>query len=178
MSEPNIVNDEVRRIRDGIEASVAGLTSQQLAWSPAGKWSTAQILEHLALAYGATAGAMTKFATTGDAKTGPPSARKQLLAFVVADLGYLPSGREAPEYTRPAGLAAEDSLRLIRQNLDAMEAALAAAEQRFGGQIRIGNHPVLGPLKMRQWRRFHWVHTRHHLRQITRLRQLQGLSAA
>ncbi|MGZ4836286.1 MAG: DUF1569 domain-containing protein [Terriglobales bacterium] len=28
------------------------------------------------------------------------------------------------------------------------------------------DHPFLGPLTADEWRKFHWVHGRHHTRQI------------
>jgi hypothetical protein len=32
---------------------------------------------------------------------------------------------------------------------------------------------VLGPLSMQQWRKFHLIHGRHHLKQIARIRAEQ-----
>jgi hypothetical protein len=28
------------------------------------------------------------------------------------------------------------------------------------------DHPFIGPLTADQWRKFHWVHGRHHIRQM------------
>jgi hypothetical protein len=47
-----------------------------------------------------------------------------------------------------------------------MDVALDEAELRFGPSVPLMDHPVLGPLTIDQWRTFHWVHTRHHARQI------------
>jgi len=47
-----------------------------------------------------------------------------------------------------------------------MDASLADAERRFGHRTRVLFHPILGPLTAQQWRRFHLVHGRHHLKQI------------
>ena len=40
--------------------------------------------------------------------------------------------------------------------------------QHFGSDVKLVNHPFLGPLTSDEWRRFHCVHGRHHLRQIRR----------
>jgi hypothetical protein len=32
------------------------------------------------------------------------------------------------------------------------------------------DHPILGPLTVDQWRKFHVVHTEHHVRQISQRR--------
>ena len=50
--------------------------------------------------------------------------------------------------------------------LRAMDLALAGAEQRFGTAALLANHPYFGGLTAAQWRKFHWRHTRHHLKQI------------
>jgi hypothetical protein len=59
-----------------------------------------------------------------------------------------------------------EPLRQFNDALVAMDATLADAEKRFGAKARLLRHPVLGPLTAQQWRRFHEVHGRHHLKQI------------
>jgi hypothetical protein len=49
--------------------------------------------------------------------------------------------------------------------------AAAGAEQRFGARTKLANHPLLGAFTAHEWRRFHLVHTRHHVKQITARRQ-------
>jgi hypothetical protein len=52
-----------------------------------------------------------------------------------------------------------------------MDEIIRRAEQRYGRRTRLVDHPVLGPLTARQWRKFHWVHGRHHVAQILERRQ-------
>jgi hypothetical protein len=52
-----------------------------------------------------------------------------------------------------------------------MDEVIGQCEARFGKRTRVLDHPVLGPLTARQWRKFHWVHGRHHVKQIQKLRQ-------
>jgi hypothetical protein len=47
-----------------------------------------------------------------------------------------------------------------------METGFNDCECRFGSATKILDHPILGPLTAEQWRKFHWVHGRHHARQI------------
>jgi hypothetical protein len=54
---------------------------------------------------------------------------------------------------------------LLRQELEAMDAALDACRQKFGME-RVAPHPLLGFLRVDQWRRFHAVHGAHHAAQI------------
>ena len=62
------------------------------------------------------------------------------------------------------------ALPTIRKNLAEMDEAINACESKMGSKIRIADHPVLGPLTVAQWRKFHMVHTRHHMKQIVALR--------
>jgi hypothetical protein len=69
-------------------------------------------------------------------------------------------------------MAAEEVLRAIREKLATMDAIITQCEARFGRATRILDHPVLGPLTARQWRKFHLAHARHHMKQIRKLRGL------
>jgi hypothetical protein len=83
----------------------------------------------------------------------------------------MPSGREAPPGTRPKGRQPEQVISEIGTIIAAMERSIDNCEQRFGSRVKLVNHPVLGPLTAEEWRRFHCVHGRHHLRQIRALRK-------
>ncbi len=154
-----------------IEAATRGMDSEQLMRGPERKWSAAQILEHLSLAYSGTTKLMQRTLQAGAATATAPSIRDRIATGVVVGLRYMPGGRQAPEHTRPRGLNGGEALKAIRSNLCAMDAALDQCEQRFGSRCKLANHPILGPLSIPQWRKFHWVHTRHHMKQIERLRQ-------
>jgi hypothetical protein len=93
-------------------------------------------------------------------------------AFVVTRLGYLPNGREAPSGTRPKGALHETIRQDFANKITSMEDSIAESERRFGRRVKVLDHPILGPFTTSEWRRFHWVHGRHHLRQIRRLRKL------
>ncbi len=82
------------------------------------------------------------------------------------ELGRFPPGVEAPARTVPKGMSGEAARDAIRRNLPAMDAVMIQCEARFGKRGKIADHPILGPLSLRQWRRFHYVHTRHHMKQI------------
>ena len=68
--------------------------------------------------------------------------------------------------TVPDGLCGEEALALARRTLMELDAAAQRCADTFGDNVRVANHPILGGFTVHQWRRFHWVHTRHHARQI------------
>jgi hypothetical protein len=148
-----------------LNAAIAGLNEAELRAAPAGKWSIADILEHLSITYVSSMnGVIAKVLASGPRVT-PPVFKQRVGTFVVTGLRYLPSGRKAPEFTRPKGRTTENILTDIRRSLPELEGGLAECERRYGDR-KIADHPILGPLTARQWRKFHCVHTRHHLKQI------------
>jgi hypothetical protein len=148
-----------------LEDAVSGMSDEQMAAARGQKWSAAQIIEHLSLAFGATAIGLERNASSDQLEVRRPTMRDRVAIFLVCRMEYIPSGRKAPEYTVPSGIPADEAWRKLRENLAAMDKAITRAEQRWGDRL-IGIHPVLGPLKADEWRKFHMVHARHHAKQI------------
>lgn len=161
-----------QQILDAINTATAGMTEEQLKYHPEGKWSSSGILEHLNLAFSGTAKMMERCLAEGKPLGDKPSLKQRVLASVVTDVGYFPEGRTAPKMVTPTEtLGGVESLEMIRETIQKMDVLYAKCQERFGDTIFLANHPVLGPLKGRQWPRFHFVHTKHHMKQITRLRE-------
>ena len=57
-----------------------------------------------------------------------------------------------------------------------MDIALDRCRRKFGME-RVAVHPMLGPLRVDQWRRFHAVYGMHHLEQLVQVgsRSRRGL---
>ena len=161
----------LQRLSDAIHDATDGMTPQDLARHPEGKWSAAEVLEHLSLTYTGTAKGCERLLAAGTLPLTAPTLKQRLSTAVVVGAGYLPGGREAPKGTRPQGLPAESVLAGIKPNLAAMDEAIAKCEARYGKATKVLDHPVLGPLSPEQWRKFHWVHGKHHVKQILRLRE-------
>ena len=92
--------------------------------------------------------------------------KQRLGTLIVVNLGYLPGGRKAPERAIPRGMSPEEVQQAIAPELQKMGSGLDDCERRFGAGTKIMDHPFLGPLTADEWRKFHWVHGRHHVRQI------------
>jgi hypothetical protein len=93
-----------------------------------------------------------------------------LATAVVVGIGYMPSGRKSPEVAVPRGMPAEEVLRGILPQVAVMDETIGRCESRFGRQARLLDHPILGPLTAKQWRKLHWVHGKHHVKQLWKLR--------
>jgi len=142
------------------------LTIAELADHAPGKWSVAETLDHLARTFSATCRGLERVMATGTPRASRATFRTRTAAFLVIDGGYFPTGRKAPQVALPIGIAPDDALRHALDNVRLMDKALTHAAAQFGTRVKILDHPILGPLNIRQWRKFHWVHTRHHARQI------------
>lgn len=164
------MHPDLQRAVDDIAGSVAGMTAEEMNAHPAGKWSTALILEHLFLSYRTSGARLVSVIETGTPKTKPGTIKERFGAFVVTGLGFFPTGRTAPEYVEPKGMPIPGVADAAKAALVDFDAAASRCEARFGPDAKVLNHPILGPFSVRQWRRFHLVHTRHHLKQVARLR--------
>ena len=155
-----------QRLHQAIATATARLTPAQLAVKTNDKWSIAEILEHLYLTYTPTTKAFQRCVDQNHSLASSRTFKDVVQTFIVVELGYLPEGRTAPERTRPQGMPAETLVPLILSEIAAMDAAANACRTALGPRTRVMDHPILGPLTVDQWSKFHWVHGRHHVKQI------------
>ena len=160
----------LRRLHEELSSEVGNWKLAQMNWHPPEKWSAAEILEHLYLTYTGTVKGFERILESGRAKASIHTWKNRLQAVIVVSLGYLPTGREAPTHSRPKGLPAEKIAANIAPQIALMDKVLAECAAKFGPRTKVLDHPFLGPFSIRQWRKFHLVHGRHHLKQLRRLR--------
>ena len=161
----------LQRLQDAIVTVTAGMSPEGLGRRPQpGKWSAAEILEHLYLTYTGTTKGFEKCIEAGAPLARSRTWRDRARTTVVVGLGYLPEGRKSPKNAEPRGIPCDRVLAEFAEKIVAMDGAIAKAEEKFGSRIPLVDHPILGPLRAAQWRKFHWVHGRHHLKQLRRLR--------
>jgi hypothetical protein len=163
----------LQQLHDAITSATRGMTAEELTRHPVGKWSVAEVLEHLYLTYTGTVKGFERCLQEGKPLAASPTMKQRFQIAVVTGAGYFPTGRQAPERTRPRGTAPEKVVADIGPQITAMDELITKCEARHGKRTRLLDHPVLGPLTAHQWRRFHWVHGRHHVKQILRLRGMQ-----
>lgn len=156
----------LERLRQELETTMTVAGSERMNSGPPGKWTPAQVLEHLFLTYRGTNVGLAKCLEKGAPQARAVTFKDQVRTFVVVNLACLPTGRKAPERATPKGMPAEDVQRAILAEIQKMEVGFAECGRKFGPRMKILDHPVLGPLNVDQWRKFHWVHGRHHARQI------------
>jgi hypothetical protein len=160
------MNSYLERLRQELEEATGKASASDLGRAPEGKWSPAQILEHLLLTYKSTNRVLEKCLEEGAPLATRAKLKDRMATMLVVNLGYIPNGRKAPERATPRGMPVEEVWPALAPALEKMAASLDDCERRFGADAKIMDHPFLGPLTANQWRKFHWVHGRHHARQI------------
>lgn len=163
------------RLQDAIASATESLDAEALLQHPEGKWCAAEILEHLYLTYTGTIRGFERSLEAGKPLARTRNWQDRMRTFVVVGLSHLPEGRKAPNNTMPRGLPPEQVRAEIAAKISAMDSVIAKAEEKFGQQTRLLDHTILGPLRGSEWRKFHWVHGSHHMKQI---RSLQSAFSA
>src|SRR6185312_953271 len=116
-------NEKFAAIEATVDQATEDMTEEQLRFRPEGKWSTAEVLEHLALTYGGTAKVFEKRLAEGP--LGGPCTPKQVVGQVLTlELGLFPFKRKSPEPVAPKGtIGGAEALGLLKANLKKMDDA-------------------------------------------------------
>jgi hypothetical protein len=166
----------LERLHQSIADVIRGMTIDELTRHSEDKWSAAEILEHLYLTYTGTAKGFERCFQAGKPLGGAVTFRQKVAIALVTELGYFPTGRKTPERASPKGMPVEKLVAEIGPQIIAMDEVIAQCEERYGSRTKVLDHPVLGPLTARQWRKFHLIHGRHHVKQISRLKTTNSRS--
>lgn len=136
-------------------------------WGP-GKWTRAQVAEHLALSYEAA----IREVTSGVAMAGklPPLRQKLLRLILLPHILFhrsIPGRPRSPREIRPGEVTAPraETLRRLRDLGDRFEHEMERAYHAGGGQL---THPYFGAIGAVKAMRFVAIHLEHHTRQISR----------
>ena len=164
------VTSKLVQLRKQLANAIQGMSPEDLARHPQGKWSSAEILDHLNLTYLGTIKNCERCLAARKSGGSVDRNAKRWQRRLTIGLGYLPSGRKSPERALPRGTPVAQLTSEIFENITRMENVIAACDAEYGRGKSIAEHPILGPLTADEWRKFHWVHGRHHARQITRLK--------
>jgi hypothetical protein len=134
--------------------------------APPGKWTPAQIVEHLALGLEWSATGFEGRRARDPMLRRPLTVRQRVIKFLVMGLGWFPVPVKSPKDAVPAPQvdrsAAEAHFRRgVERNLDLARLLLPAR-----GRDLFVKHPWMGDLTLSEWMDFHVRHALHHARQI------------
>ena len=156
----------IAELPDLVLGPLRGRADSEWERGPAGKWTPAQIVEHLAL--GLTLSAETFHARKSHApmKRRPRTPAEKIATLFIFGFRWFPPGRKAPERTTPPAQidrrTAETHFLAGVEAWDQVDRALLP-ERRANLFVK---HPRMGDLTVEEWMRFHVIHARHHAKQI------------
>jgi hypothetical protein len=172
----------IHRLESELARSLHGLVGPQTQLHPQGnaeRWNICQIVQHLLLSYTSTVRSFEERVAKGRTTRSRATPSQLFARFFVLGTGIIPVRRDAPDITLPPAQApqplptGELLISSISSGLAGMDEVLGKAEGRFHS-TRCLAHFAFGPLSIPQWRRFHLVHGRHHIRQILAIRREFG----
>jgi hypothetical protein len=179
------MNPTLHQLQCEIASSLYGLDATETQLYPPSRpdrWTIQQIIEHLLLTYSSTETAISARLTKRTPTRAKPTLMHRIFQFVVTRCGFFPTGRESPPMVSPQPtthpLSGADLTEATAEQLARLDLLFTEAETLFGPASQCASHTVLGPLNIGQWRKFHLVHGRHHLKQIAAIRKSCNVSPA
>lgn len=122
------MHSHLKKLQEELASVISGLLPDRLIWHPPGKWCAAEVLEHLYLTYTGTTKAFSRVLAADKPVTTPATWIQRRNMLIVLGFAYLPSGREAPSFTRPRGLAVEQVIAEIVPKISEMDEMIARCE--------------------------------------------------
>jgi hypothetical protein len=171
------LDSKLSTLQDEIKVALYGLDAQMTQVHPRRRpqaWSIQHIVQHLLLTYESTSQLLASRIAKGSAPSRPLTLREKMIQKFVLGWELLPKGISAPEAVWPQKLVmtpmnGEQLTSETDRRLREMEQFLCLAASKPGSGP-CATHGILGPMSVDQWRKFHLVHGRHHLKQIAFLR--------
>ncbi|HEY3988584.1 MAG TPA: DUF1569 domain-containing protein [Acidobacteriaceae bacterium] len=144
-------------------------------WGRPHCWSIHQVVEHLVLSMDGTRTTLEERLAKGRPGRNLQRSRTEwALQLMILSAGHMPKGVGATHETTPKANLPSAGVRELTERLETaitlLDATLDRCRQRFGME-RVGRHFLLGPLRVDQWRRYHVLHLRHHLKQMCEVRE-------
>jgi len=160
------MDSHLQRLNQELEDATWGASDNDLLQAPEGKWNSAQILEHLFLTYKGTNQGIARCLKKNAPLATRATLKHRFATLLAVNLGYMGGGRKAPQLAVPRNMPPEEVRHGIAPELQRMAEGLEECDRRFGAGTKLMDHPILGPLTVDEWRKLHWLHGRHHARQI------------
>ena len=141
----------LERLQLAITSATRGMKVEDLGSRPQGypveKWSVAEILEHLYLTYTGTSKGFERCLQAGKPLVSPITLKQRARITVVTGLGYLPSGRKAPERSIPKGMPGDKVMAEIGSRIKEMDDLMRNAKLATGRGLECSTIPCWGRLR-------------------------------
>ncbi len=150
------------------ELAAVGLAEAQISPDPSlNRWCGQQVVEHLILSMRKSREDLQRSLKSKSSRSKRPTLLQRALSLQLF-FGRMSHGLQALPSLTPVTFTPQDGTMLSARLLaEAEELSKVLAECRLAFGLRpCGNHPIYGPLRVEEWRHYHAVHFRHHLKQF------------
>jgi hypothetical protein len=160
---------KVRRQLAALEPMVLGplhgLEDEDWYRAPPGKWTIAQIVAHLALGVDASSTVLERRGgKQGMKRRSTPG--QSILRHMLLQFGRFPPRAKSPEGTVPPEKPDHEQVAAqFRMGVERFHMLVETWPESRQIEVFV-RHPVVGDLNVPEWVRFHFVHGRHHAKQI------------
>jgi hypothetical protein len=175
------MHEDLSRLDTEVTRALQGLDARHTQATPLAhpeKWSIQQIVEHLLNTYRGSIPAIQARVDKRSGSRAKPTLRQKIGQFFIIKLGRFPPGRQAPAAVAPSQpltvQSGDELARRVSAELHKLSDVTARGQHIFGDRRAVA-HIILGPLSMKQWRRFHLIHGLHHVKQILGIRRDHSL---
>src|ERR1700687_4176223 len=101
------MNSNLEQLHSMLASAIRSVTPDQLTRHRGGKWSPAEILEHLNLTYRGTIEGLQRCLQSVTSSASSDRGRMRWQRLIVIQIGYFPHGRQSPPRVVPRGDPAE-----------------------------------------------------------------------
>jgi len=142
-----------------------GIPAEDWHRAPKGKWTVAQIVAHLATSVDLSSSTFEKRKEKyGMFRRSTPG--QAVLRNLLLTIGRFPPGRKAGEATTPPAQPDVDLVSAqFRMGVERFTTMADTWPKSRQDEVFV-QHPFLGDLNLPEWVRFHYIHARHHAKQI------------
>jgi len=155
-----------KTLPDLVLGPLAGRPDADWYRAPAGKWNSAQIVEHLSISLEGSSRGFESRRDKPAMRRRPRTGLELLSGFVILRVRWFPPGRTSPPGARPPEHV--DRSYAEAHFREGFERFLRVAPELLPTRSKdlFVKHPVLGDLTLPEWLEFHVVHCGHHAAQI------------
>src|SRR5713101_746483 len=118
------MNSYLAHLHRILASAIRGMNPDQITRHPQGKWSPAEIFEHLNLTYAGTIKGLQRCLQSGTTSASSDRGRMRWQRLIVIQVGYFPPGRKSPQRVLPRGTPAEQVKAEILQNVSRMDSVI------------------------------------------------------
>jgi hypothetical protein len=122
------VTSKLLQLHEQLANAIQGMSAEDLARHPEGKWSSTEILDHLNLTYRGTIKNCERCLAAGKSGASVDRNTKRWQRRVTIGLGYIPFGRKSPQPALPRGTPIAQLTTEIFENIIRMENVIAACD--------------------------------------------------